>query len=197
MSVPEPRSPLAAFEPKGRLGAASPSPVAIAEVRLAIVQVQARRGRAADVAAAAEQKLGIALPGPGRFDRAGELSAAAIAPDTWLFTAPFVQEGALAARIGDAFAGIAAVTDQSHGKTTLRISGTAARSVLDKGCRIDLHPRAFSVGHAAVTPIDHVTLLIAQIDDAPTYYLVAPSTLVQSLLEFLAASAAEFGYTLA
>jgi sarcosine oxidase subunit gamma len=196
VSVPEPRSPLVSHLKPGRYGAASDKPVAISEVRLAIVQVQARKGRAADVAAALQQHLGVAIPRPGQFTRANELSMVTIGPDTWLVTTAYVQEGHLYDRLAGLLRGLAAVTDQTHGKTALKISGAMARSVLDKGCRVDLHPRAFATGRAAVTPIDHVTVVLTQTDDAPTYYLIAPSTLVASLFEFLTASAAEFGYTL-
>lgn len=196
MSVPEPRSPLAAYPMSGRHGADGPAPVAISEVRLALVQVQARKGRTSDVAATVETAFGVSLPPQGRFSRSGEVSVVCIAPETWIVTAPFVQEGALAARLEQALGGLAAVTDQTHGKTAIRVSGPMAASVLDKGCRIDLHPRAFAKGHAAVTPIDHVTVVLAQTDDAPTYYLIVPSTLVQSLVDWLTVSAAEFGYAL-
>ena len=174
MSVPEPRSPLAAYSMSGSHGAESSTPVTITEARLAIVQLQARRSVGADAAAAFETAFGISLPAPGRFNRAGEVSVVCIAPGTWLVTAPFVHEGALADRLEAALAGLAAVTDQTHGKTAIRISGPFAASILDKGCRIDLHPRAFGKGHAAVTPIDHVTVVLAQTDDAPTYYLLVP-----------------------
>ncbi|MFZ4806811.1 MAG: sarcosine oxidase subunit gamma [Hyphomicrobiaceae bacterium] len=193
MSAPEIRSPLATFHPRGPVGAAGDMPLSLTEVRLAIVQVQARKGRAEAVTAALDAALGLSLPGAGRFTRHGELSAVSIAPQTWLITAPLVQDGALHDRLSGLLAGLAAVTDQSHGKTALKLSGRLSRSVLDKGCRVDLHPRAFGKGHAAVTTIDHVGVLIAQTDDVPTYYLIAPSTLVKSLLSFLVTSAAEFG----
>jgi len=193
VSAPEIRSPLATFHPRGPVGAATETSLSLTEVRLAIVQVQARQDFAGEAATALEAALGLVLPGAGRFTRHGELSAVSIAPRTWLVTAPLVQDGALHDRLAVPLAGLAAVTDQSHGKTALKLSGPMSRSVLDKGCRIDLHPRAFGKGHAAVTTIDHVGVLIAQTDDVPTYYLIVPSTLVQSLLSFLVASAAEFG----
>ncbi len=196
MSVPEPRSPLTTYGKRGRQGAATDHPLGIAEARLSIVQIQARKGRGADASAAFESHFGGPLPPPGRFSRTAEVSAVSIGPDTWLVTAPFVTEGALASRVETALAGLAAITDQSHGKTALRISGEKSRAMLEKGCRVDLHPRSFGVGSAAVTPIDHVTVVLAQTDEAPTYYLIAPSTLVRSLLDFLTASAGEYGYTL-
>ncbi len=195
MSAPDIRSPLTSFQPRGSVGVATEAPLSLTEVRLAIVQVQSRKGRAEAVTAALEAALGLTLPSAGRFTRHGELSAVSIAPQTWLVTAPLVQDGALYDRLAGPLAGIAAVTDQSHGKTALKLTGRLSRSVLDKGCRVDLHPRAFGKGHAAVTAIDHVGVLIAQTDDVPTYYLIAPSTLVQSLTSWLVASAAEFGCT--
>jgi sarcosine oxidase subunit gamma len=96
----------------------------------------------------------------------------------------------LMAACGDA----ASVADQSSGKCVLRISGERARDVLAKGCRIDLHPRIFAPGRSAVTPIAHTHTVLMQVDAAPTFDLIVPSTLARDFVEWLGLSAAEFGY---
>jgi sarcosine oxidase subunit gamma len=100
----------------------------------------------------------------------------------------------LAARLGHACDSHASIVDQSCGHAALRLSGARARDVLAKGCRIDLHPRAFGVGRAAATIIAHVHGIVWQIDESPTFELIVPSTFAEHVFEWLCLSAAEFGY---
>jgi sarcosine oxidase subunit gamma len=65
--------------------------------------------------------------------------------------------------------------------------------MLSRGCRVDLHPRAFGPGRAASTMIAHVGCLVHQVDDAPSYDLVVFSTFAQTFLEWLLHAAAEDG----
>lgn len=196
MSTPEPRSPLADAWRPGRHGAPGDAPLILAERRLAVAQIEARHGQVGELQAAASATLGLSLPGPGRHSSSDETTAIWIAPQTWLVVAPFTTEGAHVERLVGALGRHAAVVEQTHGKTVLRIAGAKARSVLDKGCRVDLHPRVFQPGSAAVTPIAHVTVVLAQVDDTPTFDLVVPANFVRALFEWLELSAAEFGYTL-
>ena len=53
--------------------------------------------------------------------------------------------GALREALGD---GEGQVVDLSANRTTFELSGPRARAVLEKGCSLDLHPRAFSAGTA-------------------------------------------------
>jgi sarcosine oxidase subunit gamma len=43
------------------------------------------------------------------------------------------------------------VVDVGANRTTLLVSGPAARAVLERGCTLDLHPRSFTAGHCAQT----------------------------------------------
>ncbi|MGE0725016.1 MAG: sarcosine oxidase subunit gamma [Alphaproteobacteria bacterium] len=196
MSAPEPRSPLAELRRPGRHGADGPAPVVIAEVAQGIVQVTARRGRTGDVAARAGVAAGTPLPGPGRSVTAGGLTAIWVQPDSWLVLGPR-EEGVLARRMAETFGDAASVVDQSHGKTALTLSGTAARAVLAKGCRLDLHPDVFRVGHAGVIQIAEIGCVVHLIDATPTFGLIVPSSLAESFWEWLTISAAEFGYSVA
>ena len=104
-----------------------------------------------------------------------------------------MPQARLPPRAAAAFAGIAAVEDQSHGRTTIRLSGPSSRAMLSRGCRVDLHPRAFGPGRAASTMIAHVGCLVHQVDDAPSYDLVVFSTFAQTFLDWLLHAAAEDG----
>lgn len=194
MSKPEARSPLASGMTTCRQGASAGEPVRIAERRVAIVQLAALKGRGGDLAQRMSAGLNVALPGPGKSSHGDGVTAVWIAPDTWLVTAPDRGGDGLVARVQSAAGDAAAVTDQSHGKTVLQLTGARVREALDKVCRLDLHPKVLKAGDAAVTIIAHVTACLVMIDDAPTYDIIGPSTFALSLLEGLEMAAEEFGY---
>lgn len=150
-----------------------------------IVQLAARRGQA--------DALGMALPGPGAAIRTGEFDALWIQPQAWLLIAPSGPEGAFAARITALAADRGAVIDQTHGRTVFRIAGPGARDLLARGCRIDLHPRAFGPGRVAATIIAQIGCIIHQRDDAPSFDLIVPSTLAGSFAAWMGADPAHTG----
>lgn len=53
-----------------------------------------------------------------------------------------------------------AVVDLSANRTTLELDGPSARAVLEKGCHLDLHPRAFGVGTAVSATLGPVPVLL-------------------------------------
>ena len=67
--------------------------------------------------------------------------------------------------------GLASISDQSGGRTVLRVKGARAREVLAKGLPIDLHPSVFGSGSAATSTISLMGVQLWQVDDAPTYDL--------------------------
>jgi sarcosine oxidase subunit gamma len=75
----------------------------------------------------------------------------------------------------------------------LQAAGPRVRDALAKGLAIDLHPRVFTTGHAAVTAVAHIGVHIWQVDDSPTYEIAVPRSLAISFWRWLAASAAEYG----
>ncbi|HEY9348096.1 MAG TPA: sarcosine oxidase subunit gamma family protein [Inquilinus sp.] len=101
--------------------------------------------------------------------------------------AGFVRE------LADAISTFAAVSDQSDGLAVLRVSGPQARDALIKGVGLDLHPRAFGPGDAAVTVIAHVGAQLWQLDNRPSYEVAVYRSFAGSLWRWLEASAAEFG----
>ncbi|KLU09996.1 MULTISPECIES: sarcosine oxidase subunit gamma [unclassified Kocuria] len=126
---------------------------------------------------------GVPLPG-GHGQVTGSPDGTAVlwqGPDEFLLVGP---EGAGPAAIGSAGsdlreaaaddAGTAAglaralgsepgqAVDLSANRTTLELSGPSARAVLEKGCPIDLHPRAFGPGTAVATTLGPVQVLLWQ-----------------------------------
>jgi sarcosine oxidase subunit gamma len=196
VSAPEPLHPLAGFARPGSHGTAGPRALRIELPAREIVQVTARRGREAELAQALRAALGVELPAAGFARGAGEITAIWIQPGGWYLCAPRAGEATLAARIATSCAGLAAVDDQSHGRTTLRVSGPTAREILSRGVRVDLHPRAFGPGRATTTMAGHITCLVHQTDDS-AYELTVYSTLVATFFDWLVETAAEDGVVVA
>lgn len=164
--------------------------VVIAERReLALVQVIARRGRERAVA----ERLGLD-PTPGLASAVRDGTALWLAPGTWLMVAERTGGDALCRSLRERLDDLAAIADQSHGRVVLRLFGARARDVLAKGCRLDLHPRAFAPGGCAQTIVAQIGVLLHQVDERPTYDLYVASSYALDFLEWLTASAAEFGY---
>ena len=179
--------------PRGHHGAAGATPLRVAFPAREIVQVMLRRGQDAAFATAMRGAFGMDPPGPGYTATGNGVTAIWIQPGQWLLTAARSGEGALAARASAAFESLAAAADQTHGRTTLILSGAMAREVLSRGCRLDLHPRAFGPGRAASSPIAQIGCLIHQTDDAPGFELTVFSTLAEPFLHWLLEAAAPYG----
>ena len=184
------RSPIAGTFPNGRHGAGQPDDpdVVIAERRgLSLVQVMARRGQEQALAA----RLGLD-PTPGQASEIQAGRALSLAPGAWMLVAQALDDGALYQDLRAQLQDVAAVVDQSHGRTVLRLAGRRARHVLAKGCRLDLHPRVFRPGMCAQTVIAQVAVLLDQGDERPTYDLYVFPGYAVDFLEWLTSSAAEF-----
>lgn len=196
MSAPEPTHPLATAA-RGRHGATSGAALRVTFPARDIVQVMLRRGQDAGFAAAMRGAFGMDPPEPGCAASGSGVTAIWVQPGHWLLTAPRGTEGALAAQAERAFAGVAAVADQTHGRTTIALSGAAAREALSRGCRLDLHPRAFGPGRAAHTPIAQIGCLVHQTDATPGFELTIFSTLAEPFLHWLLEAAAPYGVDIA
>ncbi len=197
-SVPRFVSALEGVAVPGRYGRTDAAAgVVVAELPTAgLALVTARRGRSADLIAAAEAAFGVALPATPRRVGNGDLAFIWSGPDRWLAhcadAPPACMERLLAP-----LAAHAAVVDQSHARALLRISGPRVRDALAKGVAIDLDPRAFRPGDTAMTGVAHVAVQLWQIDDAPTYAFSIARSLAGSFWDWLAASGAEYGLELA
>jgi heterotetrameric sarcosine oxidase gamma subunit len=174
----------------GRGGAPGTVGVAIAEQRaLSIVQVSAIPG-VADNRAAIEAIVGTTLPAPNKAV-VGRRMALCVGPGRW-----FVVEaarGALADELEKVAGDSLAITDLSHSRTVLRISGSKTRDVIAQGCAIDLHPRATKAGDCFVTSVARHAAVLHVVDDAMMDIYVYRS-FGQDLLEWLLEAAAPYGY---
>lgn len=116
------------------------------------------------------------------------------APNAWLIETRSGDAAALAARLSEALADQhAAVVEASDARTVFRISGAAARRLMAKGTGIDLHPRAFKAGEAALTRFAALTVLVHQISDEPAFVLYAERPAEDYLWTWFTDAADEFG----
>lgn len=162
-------SPLADVAVQGRFGAGTGAAGVTLSVRhpLTIFTVIARRGKSKTVAAALAKLKGVDVQwaGPDQYFVYGEVS----------------------------LAGIASVSDQSHGRVVLRISGPKARSVLAKGTPVDLHPDEFPVGKSVLTQMAHVGVHLTRVA-GDAYDLSVFRGFSESFWEWLTEQAEEYGY---
>ena len=101
-----------------------------------------------------------------------------LGPDEWLLVGPPDGEAMLASQLREAQGDVpaTAVVELSANRTTLELAGPRAREVLEAGCSIDLHPRAFEPGHCAQTLVARAQVILCELSDVPYYRLfVRPS----------------------
>jgi sarcosine oxidase subunit gamma len=168
--------------------------VIVSEMRgVGLATVTARNGRRAALIEAAQSAFGVELSSLPRRVEGRDIAFIWSGPDQWLACTPTMPAAGMEAVLAKPLAGLASIVDQSHGRMLLRVTGLRVRDALAKGVAIDLHPRAFKVGHAAVTAVSHIGVHLWQTDDRPTYELAVARGLAQSFWHWLEASAAEYG----
>jgi sarcosine oxidase subunit gamma len=160
---------------------------------LSILTVIARKGRAGDLAAALNGWLGVDLPGAGGTAAGKAASVAWAGPDQWFVIARNWPEGALYDEAAERLAGLASVSDQSHGRIMVRVAGPKARQVLAKGSSADFHPRAFAVGRCAMTQMAHIGVHVTQVH-VGVFDLVMFRGFSEGFWEWLTEMAEEYGY---
>jgi sarcosine oxidase subunit gamma len=174
-------SPLAEVAIQGRFGADTGAPGVTLSVRhpLAIVTVIARAGQAAALSDILAKLKGVAVQWAGA--------------DQYYVLADGRGEGALYAELKTKLAGLASVSDQSHGRVVIRVEGSKARAVLAKGTPVDLHPAEFPMGKSAVTQMAHVGVHLTRTGQ-DAFELSVFRGFSENFWEWLTEQSEEFGY---
>jgi len=137
--------------------------------------------------------LGCALPStPNTTSQSDNHRILWLAPKRWLVVSNDEIHGELEKRATAAFKN-AAITDVSNGRTVIRLQGPDIRTVLSKGCPVDLHPSVFSSGNCVQSRIGSLNVLIDCIDGNVIDVYIARG-FGQVLWEWLTEASAEFGY---
>ena len=197
MSSPlQAKSALAGVAVPGRYGRSYGEPgIVISErIGLGLATVAARKVKTDALNQAVASAYGVELPTSSRVAQGSQVSFVGYGPGQWLAVSESLANGALARDLSAKLAGLASISDQSGGRTVLRLRGPHARDVLAKGLPIDLDPRAFPLGSAATSAISHMGVQLWQLDDTRSYDLAIFRSVSESFWSWLSASAAEFGY---
>lgn len=134
---------------------------------------------------------------PNRVAVMRELRTLWLGPDEWLVTCPEGLAPDLSGRLTRALAGRhASVADLSASRAIIEITGRHARTLLEKGCGLDLHPRAFGPGQCAQTVFAKLPMIIDQTSQAPAYRLFVHRSAARWLAEWLIDAAQEFRFAL-
>lgn len=150
------------------------------------------RGEAACLPLAAAA-FGVGLPAANRFESDGARAALWLGPDEWLLVLPRAEVATTIARFDMALAGAHfAAVETSSGRLGLEISGPRARTVLEKACHLDLHPRRFGPGQVAQSTFARVPAIILQRDEQPTYWLLVRPSFAQYVARWVIDAMAEF-----
>jgi sarcosine oxidase subunit gamma len=83
------------------------------------------------------------------------------------------------------------VTDQSHGRQRIRVSGTPVRHLLAKGTAVDLHPDHFAVHRSTMTLFGHIGMNLTRMG-TDEFELLPLRGFAQSLWDELCHAGAEW-----
>jgi sarcosine oxidase subunit gamma len=170
--------------------------VALREVEFA-VQIGLRAEPDSPSAAALEGVLGLPLPtGHGQVTGNPEGQHVLwMAPDEFLAVDVSREQAPGESReLEDALEGLPGQSvDLSANRTILELTGPKARQVLEKGCHIDLHPRAFPTGTAVVTPLGLVPFILHKSSDGG-YRLYPRASFADYLVRWLLDAMEEFAH---
>lgn len=196
----EVRSPLEHALVSGAHGAQGDAGVSLTEIRnFDLVQVMARRGRAAELAIAAKARFGIAAPETPKAVQTPDATSIWSGPDQFFVLSKGGKH--TTQTLAPALSGPASLSDQSHARVLISISGNKARTMLAKLSSIDLHPALFPVGSAAATSMDHTSVTLwrgaDRADGLAVFNVLVFATFAESLWHTMLDSAAEYGVAIA
>ncbi len=187
-------SPLApVFRPGSHRHAAGGIGVTLSEIQPgSIVQLAAWRGEERPMIAAISEVTGLALPDGAGGGIAAETKAAfGFAPGKFLIAD---QDEGLAGEFAKAIAAeTGTVTDLSHGRTAIRISGRKAEWVLSKFFAIDFALPALPVG-SGISTVHHDIFAQIQRSGADQFDLYVFRSFARSFWNSLCHASEEVGY---
>lgn len=156
------------------------------------------RGRASDAGfkQPVEEVLGQALPTTPNTVSVDRHQVFWLGPDEWLVATPSGVAAELAGRLKHASTGIhASVNDISGGQIALMLQGPKCRDLLARGCTLDLHPGVFAVGDCAQSGLAKANVVLALVDDKPTFMVVVRRSFSDYLYRWLAHAGSDDGVT--
>lgn len=120
---------------------------------IALASVAARKGRMADVAAAA-QSAGVPLPAAATYQSGAPYGTFWVAPEMWLVEAPFATHELIADLLKSALGDGASVTEQTDAWVAFDLAADDLAPVLQRLCNVDF--RTVPDAHATRTVMEHL-----------------------------------------
>lgn len=164
---------------------------ATARANLGLATLEVRKGQETALETAVQTAYGAALPEGPSATGGGDVRFIGVGPGQWFAVSETLQNETLADDLAGKLKGLASVTDHSSGRAVLRLEGPHVRALLAKGVAIDLDPRVFADGAAAVTTIGHMGVLLWR--DGEAFDVAVFRSVAGSFCAWLEAAAAEFG----
>lgn len=155
---------------------------------MAIAQVFAKKGKTAAVA----KKLGISdKPRVATVHK--DYTALPLSPGQWMLFANKGADGSFKRFLDTQISKIGYVSEQSHSRVAIRISGAHVLDVLSRECRLDLHSTVAKTGFCAQTNMAKIGVLMHKVDESPTFDLFVFAGFADSFWHWLTEASAEFG----
>jgi methylglutamate dehydrogenase subunit D len=161
---------------------------------LSISVIIARRDQSAALSALLENHYGARAPTPGKMEIGTDIVLQWCGAGQYYALAENRLEGSFYTELKDALKGAASVSDQSHGRAIIGISGSKARALLSKGSPVDFHPREFPLHAVAVTQMAHIGVHVSRWGQ-DTFEISLFRGFSEHFWEWLTEQAEEFGYT--
>ena len=136
--------------------------------------------------------LGVRLPTRcGGVGSADGTSVLWLGPDEWLVVSDRDPAELTASLVVTLHGEPGSVVDLSANRTTLELSGPSARDALEKGCALDLHPRAFVVGSAYATALAGIPVVLWRAGEQ-TFRVLVRSSFADHVGRWLADALGEY-----
>ena len=155
------------------------------------VAVLARRG-ATEALTERCRGFGVVLPGTPKRVAGRGYAIVWTAPGQWLVQADDREIGRLE-RLFSSFPTLCSTVALDDSRIILSVEGPRMRDALAKMLTLDLHPRVFRPGDAAVTVAGGMSVYLWLRDDVPVFDLAVPRSVAGSFWDWLMGSAAEYG----
>ncbi len=157
-----------------------------------LVLLLARRGQADAMRKTAKTQFG-ADPGKDASVVAGKNGCAMIwsGPDQFYALTPSVKAKPVA-QLQAKFVKSASISDQSNGRSLIRVSGLNVRDCLCKMLSVDLHADTFKVGDAVSTQMEHMAVNVWR-DKDDTFNILVFTSFAESLWRAILDHGAQYG----
>lgn len=147
-------------------------------------------------AAALAKIAGFGVDQPlNSFAAQGERMSLRLGPNEWLLIGPEADSDAIAAEIAAALGEVFhSLVDIGHRNVGIELTHRHAEDILNAGCPLDLSAASFPAGTATRTILGKAEIVLARLDDAPTFRVECWRSFATYTHDFLAEAARDFNH---